>query len=229
MPSRFELIGKSKATITAIEILSLKMGQVDVRPAVCISFKVPLPNARLTMLDASLRDFLYENNVGKSNTTATLEGVEVVSDKPNLTAAASALGALTWDYEQTGCALRIYNGATGAGDIKLGDGEVRKLKIDPKEGGTVDHYFQFYTADVDGDTIGELAVLKSLERDIELTAPEIISAQKDLDEEDETPEAALAKTQPAGPAADAWPFPTEDPAKKPTVTTRKTRAGATAH
>lgn len=57
----------------------------------------------------------------------------------------------------------------------------------------MDHFFQFYTADVDEETIGALGVLKSLERDIELTAPEVISAQKDLIEK-ETPEQALAKT-----------------------------------
>lgn len=194
---RIELIGKTKATIQAIEILSLKMGQTDVKPAVCISLKVPLPNSALAMLDPTLRDFLYEASPGKKQTTGTLEGVEVVSDKPNLTLAATALGALNWEYEQTGCSLLIYNGATGHGNIKLTDGTVRKVKVDPKEGGTVDHYLQFYTAEVDAETIGDLGVLKSLERDVELSAPEIVSQQKTLDEQ-ETPEQALAKTVKGG-------------------------------
>lgn len=199
MPAkRFELIGKTKATIQDIDIQSLKMGQTDVKPAVSLTFKVPLPNARLSMLSATLRDFLYENNVGKSNTTATLDGVEVVSDKPNLTESAVALGALNWEYEQTGCTLKIYSGATGHGNITLRDGTVRKMKIDCKEGGTVDHYFQFYTADVDAETIGELGILKSLERDVELTAPEIISQQKTIEDDSEeklTPASALAAAQ----------------------------------
>lgn len=197
MTKRFELIGKSKATIKDIDIQSLKMGQTDVRPAVCITVEVPLPNSKLAMLNPTLQPFLYENNVGKSNTTATLDGVEVVSDTPNLTEAAQALGALSWDYEQTGCTLVIYSGATGHGNITLRDGTVRKMKIDPKEGGTVDHTFQFYSADVDAEVIGELAILKSLERDIELTAPEIISQQQQLGEDEDedkrqTPAQALA-------------------------------------
>ena len=194
MPARFELIPKHKAVIQDIDIQSMKLGQKDVQPAVCITFKVPLANAKLAMLSPTLQAFLYENNVGKSNTTATLEGVEVVSDVPNLTEAATALGDLSWEYEQTGCRLLIYSGATGHGNINLKDGTVRKLKLCPREGGTVDHYFQFYTADVDAETIGELGVLKSLEREVELTAPEIISQQQRLDVEQETPESALAKT-----------------------------------
>src|SRR6185369_10045710 len=73
-----------------------------------------------------------------------------------------------------------------------------------QQGGTVEHNFQFYTAEhVDAEIIGELGILKSLERDIELTAPEIISQQKKMPIEPETPEQALAKTQGNGtPAAD---------------------------
>lgn len=226
MPQRFELVGKSKATLVAIDILSLKMGQVDVQPAVCLSLKVSLPNSRLSMLSATLRDFLYENDTGKTNAQSALDGIEVVSDKPNLTAEASAIGALHWEYEQTGCTLRIYNGVSGHGDIKLTDGTVRKLKIDPKEGGTVDHYFQFYTADVDAETIGELGILKSLERDIELTAPEIVSQQQDIEDE-RTPETALAGAVGAGADDErednSNPLPGQDPAAGVTVTHKKSR------
>jgi hypothetical protein len=237
MPHRLELVGKTKATVQAIDILSLKMGQTDVQPAVCLSLKVSLPNSRLSMLSATLRDFLYENDTGKTNAQSALDGIEVVSDKPNLTAEASALGALHWEYEQTGCTLRIYNGVSGHGDIKLADGTVRKLKIDPKEGGTVDHYFQFYTADVDAETIGELGILKSLERDIELTAPEIISQQKDIEDDEQgdgttTPEAALAGAVGAG-ADDkrpdtSNPLPGQEVGAGVTVTHKKSRRAATA-
>ena len=192
----FELVPKHKATIVAIEILSLKMGQVDVQPAVCITLKVPLPNSKLAMLSPTLREFLYENSTNRPATQQQLEGVEVVSDKPNLTAAASAIGAIHWEYEQTGCKLCIYNGVSGHEDITLTDATVRKLKLEPREGGTVDHVFQVYTAAVDAEVIGELGVLKSLERDIELTLPEPL--QQPLPDKGkgskETPESALAKS-----------------------------------
>lgn len=194
MPQRLELIGKTKATVVDIDIQSLKMGQTDVQPAVCLTLKVPVPNAKLSMLNETLLDFLYTNTAGKPKSQQQLEGVEVVSDKPNLTPAAEALGALDWEYDQTGCALKIYNGATGHSDIKLKDGTVRKVKVVPHEGGTVDLTFQFYTADVDAETIGELGILKSLERDVEMTAPEIVSQQKTIDDQhQDSPEQAMQR------------------------------------
>jgi hypothetical protein len=189
---RFELIGKTKSTVEAINILSEKLGQKDVKPAVCVSFKTSLPNSSLNMLGPTVLPFLYENT-GKN--TGQLEGIQVVSNLPNLTPAAAMLGALDWDYEQTGCKLTIYQGASGHADIKLKDGEVRKIKTVQNEGGTVDWFWQFYTADVDEDTLGALGVLKSLERDLEVTAPEMISKKQPqlLDEQEPlTPAGALA-------------------------------------
>src|SRR5690349_5300090 len=117
MPARFELISKHAAIITAIDILCLKLGQTDVAPAVCLSLKVALPNTKLNMLDPSLQRFLYEKDGPQSPNTNTLNGIEPVSDLPDLTAAAKAIGAFTWEYEQTGCKLKIYSGATGHGNI----------------------------------------------------------------------------------------------------------------
>jgi hypothetical protein len=219
---RFELIGKTKATIQDVDVQSLKMGQTDVKPAVCITLKVSLPNKSLDMLGPKVREFFYENT-GKS--TGQLAGIAAISDLPNLTAAALAIGAVTWEYEQTGCTLLIYIGATGRANIKLTDGTTRKLKFECKEGGTVDWSIPFFTAeDIDAEIMGDVGVLKSLERDVELTAPDIISnnKQRTLSEEDEgdqlTPIGALAGAeQKANGAADKkdepmWPFPTEAPA-----------------
>lgn len=192
---RFELLGKHKSTITSIDILCLKLGQTDVKPALCISFKTPMPNSEvLPMFSANLLPFLYESNKNKPAAQATLEGVQVVSDVPNLTPEATALGAIDWEYEQSGCTLVVYEGNSKR---TLTGGTVRKIKLDPSEGGTVETGWQFYTAeDVDDDVIGHMGILKSLERDIELTAPEIISQQKNIEEtEPETPEEAFARTE----------------------------------
>lgn len=122
MPARLELIGKHVATITAIDILCLKLGQTDVAPAVCLSLKVALPNTKLNMLDPNLQRFLYEKDGPASPNTNTLAGIEPVSDLPDLTAAAKAIGAIGWEYEQTGCKLKIYSGATGHANVALKDG-----------------------------------------------------------------------------------------------------------
>ncbi len=210
---RFELIGKTKTTIEGILPLSEKSGQKDVKPAVCLTLKTSLPNSSLNMLGPAVLPFLYENT-GKN--TGQLEGIQVVSDLPNLTPVALMLGALNWDYEQTGCKLVIYQGASGHADIKLKGGEVRKIKTVQNEGGTVDWTWQFYTADVDEDIMGALGVIKSLDRDLELTAPDLISKKQPqlLDEQEQlTPAGALAdsvKKDPEGKDGKgvvAWPFP----------------------
>ena len=188
---RIEFIPKTKATFTAIDIQSLKMGQTDVVPAVCVHLKITAANHTLKMLDKSLLAFLYQK--GASPNQQVLDGVQVISDYPTLSPIAEAIGSLHWEGEQTGVKLRIYQGVTGDLDIALDDCTVRKVKIDPKEGGAVDWKFEVYTSDVNQDTIGALGVLKSLERDIELIPAEPVK-QRRIDDKAEknTPEKALA-------------------------------------
>lgn len=191
---RIEFTGKTKATIADVDIQSLKQGQTDVKPAVALTLKLMRPNATLAMLDKNLQAFLFKKASADAAKQATLDGVDVVSDLPSLTPLALALGALHWEGEQTGSTLVIYQGVTGDQDIKLSDCTVRKVKIDPKEGGAVEWTFQVYTSDVDQDTIGALGVLKSLERDIELTPAAVASKQADLtDVNKDTPERALRR------------------------------------
>jgi len=192
---RIEFIPKVKATITDIDIQSHKRGQTDVEPAVCLHLKITQANHTLKMLDKNLLGFLYQK--GQSNATqAILDGVPVVSDHPSLSAIAVALGALNWDGEQTGSRLKIYQGVTGEMDIELADCTVRKVKIDPKEGGAVDFHLQVWTTDVDQEVIGALGVLKSLDRDVELMAAEPVK-QRQIDDgasdKQLTPAKALAK------------------------------------
>lgn len=192
---RIEFTGKTKATIADVDIQSLKQGQTDVKPAVALTLKLMRPNATLAMLDKNLLPFLFKKATADAAKQATLDGVDVVSDLPSLTPLALALGALHWEGEQTGSTLVIYQGVTGDQDIELSDCTVRKVKIDPKEGGAVEWTYQVYTSDVDQETIGALGVLKSLERDIELTPATVVNKQADLADEKfkDTPEKALRR------------------------------------
>ncbi len=218
---RLSFVPKHKAVIADIDIQSLKQGQTDVVPAVCLTLKMTLANSTLNLLDPTLLPFLFEKGLPAAAQQQVLDGVPVVSDLPQLTDAAVALGSLHWEEEQTGATLKIYEGVTGDRDITLSDCTVRKLKLDPREGGAVDWRLEVYTSDVDQDTIGALAVLKSLTRDIELTAAEPASQQRTLDDSDKklTPAQALEKSVKSGAAkvekdapkgkgeGGAWPFP----------------------
>lgn len=178
---KFEIVGKTQATLADIDIQSLKKGQTEVVPAVALLFKLTLANMALTQLDKTLLPFLYAKASPGAAGQATLDGVAVVSDMPALTPAAVKIGTIGWDDEQTGAKLTIYQGATGHGDIRLADCTVKIKKIDAKEGGTVDFYLSVYTSDVDAETLGDLGVLKSHDLDIELTGPEVAKGGKQKD------------------------------------------------
>lgn len=192
---RIEFTGKTKATIADIDIQSLKMGQTDVVPAVCLHLKLTLANSTLSMLDKHLLNFLFQRNTNAA-TQQALEGIPTVSDLPELTEPAIAIGAINWAGEQTGSTLVIYQGVTGDQDIKLNDCTVRKVKIDPKEGGAVEWDMQVYTSDVDQETIGALGVLKSLTRDIELTPAQPVSERQQDITEDPAPTGKKKKLSP---------------------------------
>ena len=174
---RIEFVSKTKATIADIDIQSLKMGQTDVVPAVCLHLKLTLANSTLAMLDKHLLNFLFQRNTMAAKQQA-LEGVPTVSDLPELTDPAIAIGAINWAGEQTGSTLVIHQGVTGDQNITLKDCTVRKIKIDPKEGGAVDWDMQVYTSDVDQEIIGALGVLKSLTRDIEIIPAQPVSERQ---------------------------------------------------
>lgn len=178
---KFELIGKTRAKLTKVDIQSAKRGQTETVPAVALTFEVTLPNNCLDMLDKALLPFLYEKGV--SSAQSTLDGVAVVSEMPSLTRAASRLGTLSWDDEQSGSALTIYQGITGDEDIRLAGGVVNVKKIEAHEGGAWDATVMFYVEDLDSDTLGALAVLKSHELDIELTAPDVV-VQREIEDDD---------------------------------------------
>lgn len=174
---RLEFIPKHRFTIRDVDIQSLKLGQKDVKPAVALKVQTIQPNGSLDMLDKSLRAFLFMKGNTKQN---QLDDIEVVSDMPSLTEPAMKLGSLSWGGEQTGSIFTIHQGITGDQTITLKDCTVRKIKIAGKEGGSVEWTFQVYTSDVDEETLGALAVLKSLEKECELTAPEVQHAQQEL-------------------------------------------------
>lgn len=177
MAMRFELIGKTKVKLTDVDIQSHKLGQTDLKPAVALTFEMTTANTALNMLSKRLRSFFYEKASPAKEVQGTLEGVAPVSDLTALTEEAKGLGLKrSWSFEQTGCTLAIYLGVTL---ITLKDCTLQGIKYELKEGGGVDWVFTLYSStDVDGDVYAEVGVLKNHELDIELTAPELISAKQ---------------------------------------------------
>jgi hypothetical protein len=189
---RFELIGKTKAKFTKVQPFCIKLGQKDTRPAAQLRVMATVSNAILDKFSPGLREFLFEKAKGSEKVQKQLDGVEVISDLPNLREPGVKLGALHWDDEQTGCTLVIDRAID---PIRLPDCKIDKFKIASRDGGSVQVFFTATTGEIDRDTAGDLLLMHQADVVIELTAPEIISQQQDLDDADqETPEEALAKT-----------------------------------
>jgi hypothetical protein len=195
---RFELIGKTRAKLCKVENQSKKMGQKELVPAIKVRVMATVPNTVLEMFDPTLRGFLYEKTDGDGKEQKQLEGIEVVSDMPQLRQAGVKLGALHWDEVQTGCTLLIDYGMGGDSNIVLGDCKVDNFKLVPKDGGTTQVHFTLFSTDVDRETLGDIGMLHQHEVEIELTAP--VLAQQDLQHDSNPfPVDADEKKAPANP------------------------------
>lgn len=180
---RFELIGKTRAKLVKVENQSKKMGQKELVPAVKVRVMATVPNTVLEMFDPTLRAFLYEKTAPNGKEQKQLEGIEVITDMPQLRQAGVKLGALHWEDEQTGCKLVIDYGMGGDSNISIGDCKVDKFKLVPKDGGTTQVFFTLFSTDVDRETLGDIGMLHQHEVEIELTAPKI-AEQKPLVEDE---------------------------------------------
>ncbi len=200
--STFELTTNTKAKLTDVVVLSQKNREPNDNPGAQLAFSLLLPNHELTMLDGALRSFLYTKSAASSTSPqGMLEGVEPVSNMPNLTTIGKRVGKLHWDIELTGYTLTIDQGMGGASNIEIGDCEVSKFRLLPQEGGTVAIDFQLESPDVAANTFGRLATLKNREVEILLLPPEVVQG----DMADSAPRSSTAH-QPD----DAWPFKDSD-------------------
>lgn len=195
----FELVGKHQLTILSVDPQQQKLGQKDMRPAVRLRVRVTKDNSILNQFDTVLRDVMFEAN-SAAQTQGTLDGIQVVSDRPQLTKFAKAIGeALNWEYKQGGSCLKLYQGITGDMNIFPPKGDIEKFKFSLHEGGTVDVDFDYYCTDIDVDTMGQLSVLVKHTVPGEVIAPDVLPEQGDMivdEDEDEqlTPEEALSNS-----------------------------------
>jgi len=209
----FELEVPTKAKQTDLEVLSQKNRPPDSNPGVVLSFMAERPNSALTELDGRLRTTMYcKNASSEASPQKTLDGVEPVSDLPNLTPIGEHMGRFHWAYKQTGCTLTYDYGAGGASNIVLRDVVVEALQVTCKEGGTTTWQWKCEVADVDVQIFGKLATFKNREVSLLLAGPDI--SQRDLTEDDVFPNRPHAEDQEA-PAGDKntvhWPFPNAAP------------------
>jgi hypothetical protein len=193
---RHELIGKAKATITLVKSHNIGAGAKETRKGVRVVVKLKRPNTVLNDFDKTLRPVYYEKNGQGAKEQKQLEGIDPITDLPQLTALGAKLGSIAWPDEQTGSTLIVYRGINDGDAYKLKDGTAHSFKLVPNDGGTVDEDFTFDTANVTTEVGGELLFMVGDEIDIELLAPEIVQDELPIEKPKknakQTPVQALA-------------------------------------
>lgn len=177
---RLEFVGKTKGKITKVGGYTIKLGQKETLPAAQMRVMATAPNAILNQFSPRMRELLYEKAKGSDKVQKQLEGVEVVSDLPNLTEEGAKLGALSWNDEQTGCTFIVDRAID---PLRLENCKATSFKIVSRDGGSVQVFFTLTTGEIDRETAGDLLLLKNTEILFELTAPQV--HQRKLEEDDD--------------------------------------------
>jgi hypothetical protein len=177
----FQLDAPTTAKLTDIIVLSDKDRAPETNPGSGLDFAMTVGNDLLTQFDGFLRGMLFTKNANSSpaQSQGTLEGVAPVSDMPNLTEIGKKLGRFGWDLEMTGYTLTLDQGLGGKSNIVLEDCKLTNWSFQPKEGGSVVVKFRAESPDVSAKVHGDLALLKTREFPITLTAPEVV--QQDIE------------------------------------------------
>lgn len=175
----FELKTMTKTKIADVVVLSHKNRQPGDNPGAELKFSMSVSNDALSMFDGFLKSMLY-SKLGASSSSKNqkeLDGVEPVSDMPNLTSLGLKLAALHWTEEATGYDLTIDHGMGGASNLVLASCTISNFKIKPNEGGTVFIGWLAKLQDVPEAVFGKLATLKNTQVHITLTPPEIVQGK----------------------------------------------------
>lgn len=202
---RFELSGKTKAKLLMVKPQSRKLGQKDLQAEVKFRVRAMVANTALEMICPGMRQFFYESSNQAATEQKTLDGIQVVTDMPQLKQPGTLFPALRPEkLEQTGSRVTLDYGRGGDANIVLGGATIKNFKILLQDGGMTPIEFDVISTDVDHDTFGSLSMLVNHDTEIEVQAPEVVQdpipepeAKADKKPKGkpgpQTPEAALAE------------------------------------
>jgi hypothetical protein len=196
----FQLKTFKTVKLNSVNARSEKHGPDELAPAVDLSFTIESSNEILGAFHPDLLKTLYcKIDPPADGAQAALDGVEAVSDLPNLRFA--FLGSpIKWEREQTGCMLTLDYGLGGKqSNIVLVPCNVNNYQITPHEGGTVEIKFRVQcNSGLSERILGKLALLIQHEVPIMLTEPEVVEDKQanlsDILPGDTTPTPPLTAT-----------------------------------
>lgn len=202
----FEILTLTKGKLIEIEVLSQKNREPNQNPGVKLTVEYVVANHALTMFDPALKAALFTKNAPASakDKTGTLDGVDPVSDMPNLSGIGQHVKAIKWAQEMTGYVCEIDHGRGGTSNIHLTGCVLDGWRFTPKEGGSVTVKHTIEAADASKTDFGNLATYKSREIEFTLAAPTVHEDMVDKGQRAPAPQKAKKDaTPPADPPAPA--------------------------
>ena len=211
--SQFTLDEMTAVTVSNVNIRSELHGDEHV-PAADISIRMTTSNTILSEFDGHLLSMLYQapDRGPNAQQQPELDGVEPVSNLPLLRSNKIEM-PLKLKNEFAGYELTVDRGLGAKSNIVVGDCMVNKVRVDCKEGGTVDLSFRVQAAKLSADVLGKLGTLIGNECEITLQAP--TERQAPIDGTVGHPALAKKDSEPDP----AWPFPknSDQPRSMPRV------------
>ncbi len=171
----FEIESMTTLRLTNVNSRMEKHGP-DPVPAVDMNFVMDAPNDVLSYFDGGLLNALYTVKTEAQPEQGEIDGLEPVSNLPNLRF--PKMAPINWDWRGAGYTIELDYGLGSGSNIVLDACEVGKFKIAPKEGGTVELKFQVQVSTgLTERIIGKLSMMIGQEVDITLVAPTTMDAQ----------------------------------------------------
>ncbi len=163
----FDLETPTTAKLLDVGVLSDKDRAPEENPGAALFFSMTVGNDLLTMFDGGLRSALFSKG-----TAPTLDGIDPIFSE--LTGIGKAIGQFGWDLELTGYGVTLDHGLGGPkSNIELENCKLTNWKFRGKPGGSVEIKLRIESPDVSERIHGKLALLKTREFQITVTAPKV--------------------------------------------------------
>lgn len=171
---------RARATVKSVNLRAEKHGDDEV-PAVDIKLALDRPSTDLAMFGPRLRTALFWRDP-EQHPEDLLDGIDPMLELPNLVAP-ELRGPFALSAEYVGAEVEIDYGLGGPSNIVLETAKVNRLRVEPREGGSVELTLRVQASRIDEKIAGRLAMLIDRETVVSITAA--TTAAQDADEDDE--------------------------------------------
>lgn len=136
---------RERCTLKSLNIRAEKHGDDDI-PAVDIDFSLTTSNSILKKLDARLLPLLYTHDKQMDIQDEFMRKLQF-----------PLLGVLSWGLELLRMRLEVHDIESDDNNVIMAGGKLKKVKINAKDGGTVEVTFQVQFSKADMDDTAKLA------------------------------------------------------------------------